>query len=209
MKCLQYEEGAKPWCRPRHPFVSWHDIGIASFAFVFVYFTENWLRWYFVVVAVMFAISALHHWLPNRGWHYRLDRSAIQVMIAGTTLPYTEYIFANGAGWWFGVLWIWALVFILIKIVFGKLMCQGLWPSVVYAGTGLLAIIVMLQAGLQSQWWLTLFWLGVGLYGLQLFSYNRKWFDFYLGKFGHREVQHLILLAAVSCHSFAALCYTY
>jgi hemolysin III len=207
MRFFEYEEGIKHWCRPRHPFVSLHDITIVCLALFFVYATEDWLRLYFVIVAVMFAISALHHWLPDQRWHCRLDRSAIQIMIAGTTLPYAEYILASGGGWWFGMLWVWATVLMLIKITFGSLMSHGWLPPMVYVVTGLLAVMVMVPVGLQLESWAILFWLGVGFYTIQLIPYNKKWFDFYLEKFGYREVQHLILLVAVGCHSFAALSY--
>lgn len=207
MSILEYQEGVKKSYRPRHPFVAVHDIAIAIGALFFIFATEDWSRLYFVVVLVMFFASALHHWLPYRQWHHRLDRSAIQVMIAGTPLPYVEYIFGNGDSWWFVVLWLWAIVFVVVKIVSGRLMYQGFWPSLVYAVTGLLAVVVMVPVNLDSFWWSSLFWLGVGLYGLQLFSYNRKWFDFYPERFGYREVQHIILLAAIGCHTLAALLY--
>ena len=128
-------------------------------------------------------------------------------MIAGTPLPYAEYIFGNGQSWWFAALWFWAVVFVFMKIVSGRLMYQGFWPSVVYVVTGLLAVVVMVPVTLQSLGWTALFWLGVGFYALQLISYNRKWFDFYPERFGYREVQHLILLAAMGCHTIAALLY--
>jgi hemolysin III len=207
MSLLQYEEGVKTWHRPRHPLVALQDMVIVSLALCLINLTENWTEWYFIAVAVMFTVSTLHHWLSYQSWHHRLDRSAIQIMIAGTPLPYVEYIFANGDGWMFGFIWIWVAVFISAKIIFGRLMNRGLWPSVVYAATGLLAVTVMAPVELQSSTWGILFWSGVGLYALQLFSYNRKWFDFYPEKFGYREVQHLILLVAVGCHASAAIRY--
>jgi len=206
MRFFQYEEGIKSWRRPRHPFVSLHDIAVVCLALFFVFMTERWVRLYFVVVVVMFTISALHHWLPNSGWHYRLDRSAIQIMIAGTTLPYAEDILASG-GWWFWILWIWAAVFILLKIMFDKLWSESVWLPRVYFITGVLAVFAMAPVGLRWEGWAILFWLGVGLYTLQLFSYNKQWFNFHLDAFGYREVQHLILLMAVGCHTFAALSY--
>jgi hemolysin III len=207
MGFLQHQEGVKSFYQPRHPFVALNDMAIVSSALLLVYVTDDWLRLYFVVVVVMFTASALHHWLSNQNWNYRLDRSAIQVMIAGTPLPYAEYIFANGDAWWLLMLGSWAAVFVVAKALFGKLMYQGFWPSVVYVVTGLLAVVVMVPVSLQSIWWSIIFWLGVGLYVLQLFSYNRKWFDFFPERFGYREVQHLILLVAVGCHALAALLY--
>lgn len=207
MRFFRYEEGVKSWLRPRHPFVSLHDIVVVCLASYLVLITERWVRLYFVVVVLMFAVSALHHWLPSRGWHDRLDRSAIQMMIAGTTLPYAEDILANGGGWWLGVLWLWATVLILIKIAFDTLLSKGVWLPRVYVITGVLAVVAMTPVGLQLELWAILFWLGVGLYTLQLISYNKQWFDLHLNAFGYREVQHLILLLAVGCHSFAALSY--
>lgn len=207
MKFLRYQEGYKLWWRSRHPFVAFHDIVVTISALFLVSISQGWLQLYFFVVTAMFATSGLHHWLPYQSWHHRLDRSMILIMIAGTPLPYTEYILGSGGGWWFLILWLWTLVFMFVKIVFGRLMYQGLLPSSVYAVTGLLAVVVMLPVDLQSFWWFILFWFGVGLYGLQLFSYNQKWFDFYPEHFGYREVQHLILLAAVGCHTFAAFHY--
>jgi hemolysin III len=207
MTFLQYEEGSKSNYQPRHPFVALHDVFIAFIAIGLIFVTVDGVRLYFVAVTLMFAVSALHHWLPYQTWHYRLDRSAIQIMIAGTPLPYTEYIVANGNELLLTVLWLWALAFVLVKIFLGRLMYQGFIPSVVYTVTGLLAVMVMLPVSLGSIWWGLIFWLGVALYGLQLFSYNKKWFDFYPERFGYREVQHLILFVAVMCHTLAALIY--
>ena len=63
MSFLQHKEGVKSWFRPRHPFVAVHDVVIAGAALVLVGVTEEWTRLYFVVLLLMFAASALHHWL--------------------------------------------------------------------------------------------------------------------------------------------------
>ncbi len=204
MRALAYQEDVKAWFRPRHPVVAMHDSVVAIGALCLALTAETWLQYYLCIVGLMFGVSALHHWLPYAAWHHRLDRSMIQIMIAGTPLPYVPEIVTAGTVWWLVALWIWALGFLALKLLAGQLMYRGLWPAVVYAVTGLLAVGVMWPVRVDEAGWATLFWLGVVLYALQLVSYNRKWFDVVPRHFGYREVQHLILLGAVSLHVYAA-----
>lgn len=207
MNIIKYTECNKAWYRPRHPVVALHDIGLVGMALALTNITSGYLQTYFFVVAAMFAVSAIHHWLPYHEWPHRLDRAMIQVMIAGTTLPYTQTLVENGGRWLLMVLWVWALTFFSIKLMFGCLMYRGVFPSCVYVVTGILGIVAMSSVGIPSTWWLVAAWLGVTLYALQLFVYNLQWLDFYPERFGYRESQHLILLMAVSCHTIAAFIY--
>jgi hemolysin III len=203
MNYLKYEESVKKWYRPRHPFVAAHDLVVVVVVTIFSLITSSWQQLYFLVVVAMFAVSSLHHWLPYESWHHRLDRSMIQIMIAGTPLPYTIEIIGNGDFMLLVLLWGSAVLFFIIKIVFGYLTRQGFWSAAVYVVTGLLAVAVMIPVQSKSIFWTVIFWSGVGIYALQLLSYNRKWFDFFPERFGYREVQHLMLLAAVCCHAVA------
>jgi len=208
MRFLQHQEHTDSYLRPRHPFVAVHDIIVSVAAIFLVLVTDGWLQAYFVVVVAMFATSALHHSLSLREWHHRIDRSMIQIMIAGTPMPYTEVILENGYGLWFALLWAWAGLSVIIKLTSGYLIGEGLLPAFVYVVTGALAITVMFSIDMGSNNWTFLFWSGVALYFLQFLSYNLKWFDVFPGKFGYRESQHLILLLAVMCHTVAGIKYS-
>lgn len=194
MHYLDHKEHAESWLRPRHPFVAVHDTTIAGIALYLAVVSDGWLQPYFVVVVAMFSTSALHHWLPLREWHHRVDRSMTQIMIAGTPLPYTEIIRDSGYVLWLAVLWIWAVVSVTIKLTSGRLIGEGVVPASVYVVTGVLAVAVMLPVDKGSGGWTFLFWSGVGLYLLQFLSYNLRWFDVFPDKFGYRETQHVILL---------------
>lgn len=202
---LRYREGEKTWWQPRHPFVAVHDLVLVMMSGALLMFANGvWTQGYFLVTMIMFGVSALHHWLRYQAWHHRLDRAMIHIMVAGTTLPYTELVLVNGGGVWLVVLWGWATVFVIAKS-FGRLISQGVLPAVVYTVTGGVAVVVMLpiHTKFEPLFWLACFWVGVVVYSVQQLTYSCRWFDVYPQRFGFREVQHLLLAGAFGLHAIA------
>jgi channel protein (hemolysin III family) len=149
---------------------------------------------YCIVVVMMFSVSAFHHWLPDASWHYRLDRSMIYLLVAGTTLPYVPQILFLDK-----VLGLWLLFFatvagMLLKAC-GVAMQKGGWGTLLYLMVGSISVYVMLGVHeLLGTTWALWFWGSVAGYVISMVIYNKslpnmRW---------HRVAQHLTLVLPVT-----------
>lgn len=199
-----YDEDTTSLLRPRHPLVCLIDLS----AIVMLVSMVHWWGIKHAPVAVyctallgMYFASILHHWCAHCDWRHKLDHIMIFVVIAVTALPYWGALFITQ----------WGLIMTAMVIMLGTL--------IRLAGTPPKLLSATLYAGAAAPmfydwenfwvniplWWNALFMFGVFLYGLQLCIYTFKWCDWWPGLFGHREVQHLVLMLAVFCHALVAL----
>lgn len=207
MQWLVYNQTDRDSRYPRHPFVALLDSVVVGIVLLGVLFLDVaiWTGLYLLVVGLMFLVSAMHHWLPHHDTRHVLDRAMIYVLIAGTTLPYVPFVAADGLSAAQVLLCTAALFGMYAKYRGVGMQVRGL-SAVMYIVVGFGSVYVMQDVheyiGLEKALW---FWFGVGLYALQLSIYTKRWCNWYPKRFGYREVQHLVLVAAAGIHTALSL----
>ncbi|MDL1898911.1 hemolysin III family protein, partial [Anaerolineae bacterium CFX7] len=152
----------------------------------------------------MFAASATYH-LVNASpatlqFLRKLDHSAIYLIIAGTYTPICLYFFTGFWQWGMVTLiWLFALVGILVKLVF---IHAPRWLTVVIylvmGWLGLVAIPEMVNAMPPG----AIAWLLAGgiFFTLGALVYALKKPDWYPNVFGFHELWHIFVILGVLCH---------
>ncbi len=159
---------------------------------------------YGLSVIAMFAASATYH-LVNASpatlqFLRKLDHSAIYLIIAGTYTPICLYFFTGFWQWGMVTLiWLFALVGILVKLVF---IHAPRWLTVVIylvmGWLGLVAIPEMVNAMPPG----AIAWLLAGgiFFTLGALVYALKKPDWYPNVFGFHELWHIFVILGVLCH---------
>ena len=151
----------------------------------------------------LFAVSASYHrptWSPRvRRVLWRIDHSAIFVLIAGTYTPFCLLIGSAGGRFALAAIWIVAALGVSVSIA---------WPdapkkvmAVIYVGFGWMAVPVlpMIRATIGDGT-LALLFLGGLLYSLGAIIYALRRPDPFPAVFGFHEIFHLCVVAAAACH---------
>jgi hemolysin III len=151
----------------------------------------------------LFAVSATYHrptWSPRvRRVLWRIDHSAIFVLIAGTYTPFCLLIGSAGGRFALAAIWIVAALGVSVSIA---------WPdapkkvmAVIYVGFGWMAVPVlpMIRATIGDGT-LALLFLGGLLYSLGAIIYALRRPDPFPAVFGFHEIFHLCVVAAAACH---------
>ncbi len=159
---------------------------------------------YGLSVIAMFAASATYH-LVNASpstlkFLRKLDHSAIYLIIAGTYTPICLYFFTGFWQWGMvALIWLFALVGILLKLVFLHAP-RGLTVAIYLAmgWLGLLAIPEMVNAMPPG----AILWLLAGgiFFTLGALVYAFKKPDWYPNVFGFHELWHVLVILGVLCH---------
>jgi len=151
----------------------------------------------------LFAVSASYHrptWSPRvRRVLWRIDHSAIFVLIAGTYTPFCLLLGAAGGRFALAAIWIVAALGVAVSIA---------WPdapkkvmALIYVGFGWMAVPVlpMIRATIGDGT-LALLFLGGLLYSLGAIIYALRRPDPFPAVFGFHEIFHLCVVAAAACH---------
>jgi hemolysin III len=151
----------------------------------------------------LFAVSASYHrptWSPRvRRVLWRIDHSAIFVLIAGTYTPFCLLLGAAGGRFALAAIWIVAALGVAVSIA---------WPdapkkvmALIYVGFGWMAVPVlpMIRATIGDGT-LALLFLGGLLYSLGAIVYALRRPDPFPAVFGFHEIFHLCVVAAAACH---------
>ena len=151
----------------------------------------------------LFAVSASYHrptWSPRvRRVLWRIDHSAIFVLIAGTYTPFCLLIGSAGGRFALAAIWIVAALGVSVSIA---------WPdapkkvmALIYVGFGWMAVPVlpMIRATIGDGT-LALLFLGGLLYSLGAIVYALRRPDPFPAVFGFHEIFHLCVVAAAACH---------
>ena len=151
----------------------------------------------------LFAVSATYHrptWSPRvRRVLWRIDHSAIFVLIAGTYTPFCLLLGAAGGRFALAAIWIVAALGVAVSIA---------WPdapkkvmALIYVGFGWMAVPVlpMIRATIGDGT-LALLFLGGLLYSLGAIIYALRRPDPFPAVFGFHEIFHLCVVAAAACH---------
>ena len=151
----------------------------------------------------LFAVSATYHrptWSPRvRRVLWRIDHSAIFVLIAGTYTPFCLLIGSAGGRFALAAIWIVAALGVAVSIA---------WPdapkkvmALIYVGFGWMAVPVlpMIRATIGDGT-LALLFLGGLLYSLGAIIYALRRPDPFPAVFGFHEIFHLCVVAAAACH---------
>lgn len=151
----------------------------------------------------LFAVSATYHrptWSPRvRRVLWRIDHSAIFVLIAGTYTPFCLLIGSAGGRFALAAIWIVAALGVAVSIA---------WPdapkkvmALIYVGFGWMAVPVlpMIRATIGDGT-LALLFLGGLLYSLGAIVYALRRPDPFPAVFGFHEIFHLCVVAAAACH---------
>ena len=151
----------------------------------------------------LFAVSATYHrptWSPRvRRVLWRIDHSAIFVLIAGTYTPFCLLLGAAGGRFALAAIWIVAALGVAVSIA---------WPdapkkvmALIYVGFGWMAVPVlpMIRATIGDGT-LALLFLGGLLYSLGAIVYALRRPDPFPAVFGFHEIFHLCVVAAAACH---------
>lgn len=189
----------------RNSVVASNDLIMCSAALVCSLFMSGWVLPYLLVVALMFGVSCMHHWLPYAKWHHKLDRSMIYVLIAGTMLPYFEIIFHSGIVFLFLLACISAVFGVMAKLL-SIGMGQGFVSAGMYSSVGLFSLapfpwVAHELGAVWSAWFLV----GVFLYVLQMVIYNVGWPNPYPELESFRWFQRLVLDPAPVIHTILAI----
>ncbi|MCG3139712.1 MAG: hypothetical protein HDKAJFGB_00630 [Anaerolineae bacterium] len=159
---------------------------------------------YGLSVIAMFAASATYH-LVNASpatlqFLRKLDHSAIYLIIAGTYTPICLYFFTGFWQWGMvALIWLFALVGILVKLVF---LHAPRWLTVVIylvmGWLGLVAIPEMVNVMPPG----AIAWLLAGgfFFTLGALVYALKKPDWYPNVFGFHELWHIFVILGVLCH---------
>lgn len=157
-----------------------------------------------VAIALQYAVSFLHHFMPFAWWRSKLDRSMIFFVIAATYVPYWGQLPQDQAITRLEWVVLAALVGCLLLLIGAPSYFIGFYWTV-FASAG---IVISLQNGELEKWLpnaLPLFLVGSAFYGLQGLIYALKWPDPYPPYFGYRVVQHLSLLIATTIGTVVVL----
>jgi hemolysin III len=151
----------------------------------------------------LFAVSATYHrptWsLRVRRVLWRIDHSAIFVLIAGTYTPFCVLLGGAVGRLALAAVWIGAAIGVTVAIA---------WPdaskrvmAAIYVGFGWMAfpVLPMLRAKLGGHA-LALLFAGGLLYCLGALVYARRRPDPFPAVFGFHEIFHLFVIAAAACH---------
>ena len=151
----------------------------------------------------LFAVSASYHrptWSPRvRRVLWRIDHSAIFVLIAGTYTPFCLLLGAAGGRFALAAIWIVAALGVAVSIA---------WPdapkkvmALIYVGFGWMAVPVlpMIRATIGDGT-LALLFLGGLLYSLGAIVYALRRPDPFPAVFGFHEIFHLCVVEAAACH---------
>lgn len=194
LNSLRHDE-ACTGMRPRHPLIAYSNV-FTSIMFFWLAGTtsEPGMQVFIVTVGVLFGVSALYHWKRYNDTLCRIDQSAILALVINTAFP---YVYTTR----------WALAVLMLTAVWG-LVLKWQYSETREQSNRNFLIVGMIAFGL---YWITfsnvpghnvaLFSLGVLLHVTHLAVYNWKWCDWLPELFGHREVQHVLIAAAVSVHA--------
>lgn len=191
-----------PWL-PRRPFVSIPDMLVAGLAGYLVLVAHGLVQIYFAIAFMQFAVSAVHHWLPQQAWHYISDRCVIFWLISLTPLPYLDDIAQSWQGFQVSF---WASVGIsavgCVYFVF-KMLRKGNMPSTDWYMLPFgLGAFTLLAVELPSTQLYFALWSGVLLYAFNGVVVKRSWPTIRTS----RVVQHWVFLyPAFGLHAYVVL----
>jgi channel protein (hemolysin III family) len=200
------ESPDKPMWRPRHPVVVGLDLLGLTSALFFLSMTESSANQsYFLAMVFLYSFSTLHHWKKYTKWCGRLDHAMIFIFIAFTAVPYwgdfipltnpptTALHLIVGVSLAGSLA---KLFTFFTKYISGALYCLASLPIIFY--------MTLHWETIGPQ--LYLIWmLGILFYAGQLVVYTWQLYEVRPGSFGHREVQHILLLTATSLQGYVAL----
>ena len=165
------------WWQCSHPGVTLIDsFGVMSAAAA-LWFTDAIFAQIFIgVVMLQLAASAAYHWRNQSKLLRFFDHSTIYILIAATVLPYAHYHVADDQ-----LIWLYFLGSVTVFAIAIKPLHVHLdWlNSALYVAITLISIYIMLGLARHVGTFATgVFWLGVGLYFLQLVLYHWRYDEF-------------------------------
>ncbi len=194
---------------PRHPIVCLIDLfGFAlTFLLIVIYPAKPMVALLPVAMMLQYAISCIYHWVPRNDTWQRIDQGMIVLLVAATYAPFWSTLTDASEYWW--------RIPILTLLTFITLLFRCHYASwwrvsgVLYPILGAFGCIVSfneIRIGL-SPIGLAAFWAGVACYFLQFLIWAKHWPNPIPEVFGYREVQHTVLLCAMTLHSIVVLKY--
>jgi len=195
--------------RPRHPMVCILDVAgfVVTLGLLAVYPQKLVVVVLPLAMLMQYAISCAYHWLPHNGVWRRLDHLMIAVLITATYVPYWGTMLpAEQALPRFVVVGVILGCVCVAQFFFFKWQILG---GILFLALGLYGNLVSLY---ELPGWLPpmgfiFFWAGMSLYLVQFAVYAARKPNPLPERFGYREVQHLILVAATTLQSIAVLKY--
>lgn len=201
----RYNEQTTTWRRPRHPVVAIGDmiaaVCVAIVGFCFAEGVREWL--YYGALALLLAVSSIHHWVAESLRLRWADHVMIFVVITFTAIPYLPLLYPA----WERVIWLGIMVTLAIGGYMKHRFMGNTWPSL--WGYVLSGWPVALLISDQDFWDLfggawtfggICFAAGMCCYAANGIIYASRKPDFFPGLYGYREVQHVALYVAMTLH---------